>query len=59
MPKNKVEPRLDRPIIRTIFLFYLEVFMVKVTLKDGSVKEVESGKLIIELARDLSQSLAK
>lgn len=33
--------------------------MVKVTLKDGSVKEVESGKLIIELARDLSQSLAK
>ena len=33
--------------------------MVKVTLKDGSVKEVESGKLIIELARDLSQLLAK
>lgn len=33
--------------------------MVKVTLKDGSVKEVESGKLIIEIARDLSQSLAK
>lgn len=33
--------------------------MVKVTLKDGSVKEVEYGKLIIELARDLSQSLAK
>lgn len=33
--------------------------MVKVTLKDGSVKEIESGKLIIELARDLSQSLAK
>ena len=33
--------------------------MIKVTLKDGSIKEVESGKLIIELARELSQSLAK
>ena len=33
--------------------------MVKVTLKDGSIKEVESGKLVIEVAKELSQSLAK
>lgn len=33
--------------------------MVKITLKDGSVKEVERGTLIIELAKELSPSLAK
>lgn len=33
--------------------------MIKVTLKDGSIKEVEQGKLIIELAKELSISLAK
>ncbi|MDE5715299.1 MAG: threonine--tRNA ligase [Anaeroplasmataceae bacterium] len=33
--------------------------MLKITLKDGSVKEVESGKLIIEVAKELSPSLAK
>ena len=33
--------------------------MVKVILKDGSCKEVESGKLVIEFAKELSVSLAK
>ncbi len=33
--------------------------MIKVTLKDGSVKELEAGKLVIELAKELSPSLAK
>ncbi|MDE7264573.1 MAG: threonine--tRNA ligase [Anaeroplasmataceae bacterium] len=33
--------------------------MIKVTLKDGSIKEVEKGKLVIEIAKELSLSLAK
>ena len=33
--------------------------MLKITLKDGSVMEVEAGKLIIEVAKELSPSLAK
>ena len=33
--------------------------MVKVTLKDGSIKEVEKGTLIIAVAKELSTSLAK
>lgn len=33
--------------------------MLKISLKDGSIKEVESGKLVIELAKELSSSLAK
>ncbi len=33
--------------------------MVKVCLKDGSIKEVEKGSLIISVAKELSPSLAK
>lgn len=33
--------------------------MIKVSLKDGSIKEVEEGKRIIEIAKELSSSLAK
>ena len=33
--------------------------MVKVVLKDGSVKEIEQGKLVIEVAKEISPSLAK
>ena len=33
--------------------------MLKVELKDGSIIEVESGKLVIEVAKELSPSLAK
>jgi len=33
--------------------------MVKVTLKDGSIKEVEKGTLIINVAKELGSSLAK
>ena len=33
--------------------------MLEVSLKDGSIKEVEEGKLIIEVAKELSSSLAK
>ena len=33
--------------------------MIKVTLKDGSIKEIEQGKLVIEVAKELSPSLAK
>ena len=28
--------------------------MIKVVLKDGSVKEIEQGKLIIEVAKEIS-----
>ena len=30
--------------------------MIKVVLKDGSVKEIEQGKLIIEVAKEISPS---
>ena len=33
--------------------------MIQVVLKDGSKKEVSNGKTIIELAKELSSSLAK
>ena len=33
--------------------------MIKVVLKDGSVKEIEQGKLVIEVAKEISPSLAK
>ena len=33
--------------------------MIKIKLIDGSVKEVEAGKLVIEFAKELSPSLAK
>ncbi len=33
--------------------------MIKISLKDGSIKETEKGKLIIEFAKELSPSLAK
>lgn len=33
--------------------------MIKVSLKDGSIKEIEDGKLVIEVAKELSPSLAK
>lgn len=33
--------------------------MIKISLKDGSIKEAEKGKLIIEFAKKLSPSLAK
>ncbi len=33
--------------------------MVKVVLKDGSIKEIEQGKLVIEVAKEISPSLAK
>ncbi|MDE6407490.1 MAG: threonine--tRNA ligase [Anaeroplasmataceae bacterium] len=33
--------------------------MLKISLKDGSIKEVEEGKLVIEVAKELSSSLAK
>ena len=33
--------------------------MIKVTLKDGSVREVEKGKSIRDVAKSISQGLAK
>ena len=33
--------------------------MINITLKDGSVKSIESAKLVIDFAKDLSVSLAK
>ena len=33
--------------------------MLKITLKDGSTIDVEEGKLIIEVAKNISSSLAK
>ena len=33
--------------------------MIKITLKDGSIKEVESGSLVINVAKQISSSLAK
>ncbi len=33
--------------------------MIKITLKDGSVKEVEKGISILELAKEISEGLAR
>ena len=33
--------------------------MIKITLKDGSIKEVESGKSVIEVAKEISEGLAR
>ena len=33
--------------------------MIKVTLKDGSVKQVESGKTVFEVAKEISEGLAR
>ncbi len=33
--------------------------MIKITLKDGSVKEVEKGISVIELAKQISEGLAR
>ena len=33
--------------------------MIKLTLKDGSIKEVESGKSVIEIAKEISGGLAR
>ncbi len=33
--------------------------MIKVTLKDGSVKEVESGKSVLDVAKEISEGLAR
>ena len=33
--------------------------MIKLTLKDGSIKEVEKGKSIIEIAKEISEGLAR
>ncbi len=33
--------------------------MIKLTLKDGSIKEIESGKSVIEIAREISGGLAR
>ena len=33
--------------------------MIKITLPDGSIKEIENGTLAISLAKELSPSLAK
>ena len=35
------------------------IFMIKVTLKDGSVKEVESGKSVLDVAKEISEGLAR
>ena len=35
------------------------IFMVKVSLKDGSVLEVEKGTSILEVARKISEGLAR
>ena len=33
--------------------------MIKITLKDGSIKEVEAGLSIFEIAQSISQGLAR
>ena len=35
------------------------IFMIKITLKDGSIKEVEKGISIIDLAKQISEGLAR
>ena len=35
------------------------IFMIKVTLKDGSILEVESGSSVIEVAKKISEGLAR
>ena len=33
--------------------------MIKITLKDGSVKEVEAGKSVFDVAKEISEGLAR
>ena len=33
--------------------------MIKIRLKDGSVKEVEAGKSVYEVAKEISEGLAR
>ena len=33
--------------------------MIKIELKDGSIKEIESGKSIFEIAKSISEGLAR
>ena len=35
------------------------IIMIKVTLKDGKVLEVEEGKSILEVAKEISEGLAR
>ena len=35
------------------------IFMIKVELKDGSIIEVEEGKSILDVAKQISQGLAR
>lgn len=59
---------LSRPfmhyiVLKGAFLFLLfskeENIVIKVTLKDGSVKEYEKGTTVFDVARDLSEGLAR
>ena len=33
--------------------------MIKIELKDGSIKEIEAGKSVIEVAKEISEGLAR
>ena len=33
--------------------------MIKITLKDGSIKEVEPGMSVLEIAKSISEGLAR
>ena len=33
--------------------------MIKITLKDGSIKEVEKGKNVFDVAKEISEGLAR
>ena len=33
--------------------------MIKITLKDGSIKEVEEGKSVFDVAKEISEGLAR
>ena len=35
------------------------IIMIKVTLKDGKVLEVEEGKNVLEVAKEISEGLAR
>ena len=35
------------------------IFMIKITLKDGSIKEVEAGKSVFDVAKEISEGLAR
>ena len=55
----KYRPLSCESVTRDFLFYYKEVNAMKITLKDGSVKEYQQPMAIIDIARDLSEGLAR